>query len=168
MLSIERIYTLYKDRILAFFITKRIDRDKAEDLTQDVFLRYHKANYDVDENAVKSLLFRIAKNIFIDYLRSLKTSLPQNVVVKNNADNDDEQEFVDETVDIPRSIDAQKELTSVIAMLQLLPPKCRDVFIDFRFRSLSQTEIAKRHNISLSMVEKHVSTALERLKTRKS
>ncbi|WP_340680905.1 sigma-70 family RNA polymerase sigma factor [Paraglaciecola sp.] len=168
MLCIERIYTLYKDRILAFFITKRIQRDKAEDLTQEVFLRYHKAKYDAEENVAKALLFRIAQNIFIDYLRSIKNNLPQNEVVQNTSDTFEDQELVDETVDIPRSLDAQRELASVIAILQLLPPKCRDVFIDFRFRNLSQAEIAKRRNISLSMVEKHVVTALNRLKARKT
>jgi RNA polymerase sigma-70 factor (ECF subfamily) len=168
MLCIERIYTLYKDRILAFFIAKRIQRDKAEDLTQDVFFRYYKAKYDVEDNVAKALLFRIAQNIFIDYLRSIKNTNPQNEVEQNTTDTFDNQELVDETVDVLRSIDAQRELASVIAILKILPPKCRDVFIDFRFRNLSQSEIAKRRKISLSMVEKHVATALNRLKERKT
>ena len=128
-------------------------------------MRYHRANYELDDIQARVTLFKIANSVFIDYLRKLRSQRSSGLAQEQTADIQTDVEVADETEDQHRALEAKQELGTVLARLQALPPKCREVFIDFRFRGLSQKDIAKRRKISVSMVEKHVASAIAKLKS---
>lgn len=162
---LDDLYKSYRDRLLAFFVAKRIDRSLAEDYVHDVFLRYQKADYALDDIQSRVALFRIASNVFIDHLRRERTKRALGVSGEQLLEIDPELDAPSDAGDPSSALEAKQELSVVLGRLRELPPKCREVFIDFRFRNLSQKEIATRRGISVSMVEKHVALAISRLKT---
>ena len=58
---------------------------------------------------------------------------------------------------------ARQELRAVLKDIDALPPKTRDIFRLHKLEGLSQTEVARRLDISISSVEKHLSGALKHL-----
>ncbi|WP_019961783.1 RNA polymerase sigma factor [Woodsholea maritima] len=163
--DINTLYTAYRSRLYAYFLAKYISPAQAEDFVQDVFVKYQSARYEVEDHRARALLFQIANNVFFDHLRRLRTQRHHGLSAEQMSELDHAHQGQDDSVDIARALEAKQDLHAVIALLQDLPPKCRDVFIDFRFANLSQKEIATRRGIGLSMVEKHVATALKKLKT---
>lgn len=57
-------------------------------------------------------------------------------------------------------VDLQQRIQAIEAIINCLPPKCREVFWLFRIEGLHQAEIAAQLNISINMVERHVIRAL--------
>ena len=69
-LSYDEIYSLHFERIFAFLMGRLADRDRALDLTQEVFLRLIKTNprpSSIRENVV-AYLYGIARNVTADFL----------------------------------------------------------------------------------------------------
>ena len=68
---ITEYYEEYR-RIVFFYICRRIDdRDDAEDLTQDAFLRLLEYRMMIRRDTLKYFLFTIVRNLVNDYLRRL-------------------------------------------------------------------------------------------------
>lgn len=57
-------------------------------------------------------------------------------------------------------LDLQQRLTAVQAVIDGLPPRCREVFWLCRIEGLTQPEIARRLDITLNAVERHLMRAL--------
>jgi RNA polymerase sigma-70 factor (ECF subfamily) len=60
----------------------------------------------------------------------------------------------------------RQRLRQVIAALEELPARTRDIFVLFRLDRLKQSEIAAQMGISVSAVEKHVVRAVAHLARR--
>lgn len=70
------------------------------------------------------------------------------------------QSDISEALDPARIYASRQQLASVIAAIEALPPRCREVFLLYRFEGLDQATIAGRLAISRNMVEKHVIRAM--------
>ncbi len=64
--------------------------------------------------------------------------------------------------------DFRQRIVLLNALIEALPPRCRQVFWLYRVEGLSQKAIATQLNISLNMVERHMIRALIELKTAKN
>jgi len=163
--DMDRLYKRYRNQLTAFFLAKRLERSQAEDFVQDVFLRYQQADYAFGETQAGSVLFKIARNIFFDHLRRTRTRRSLGVSQEQFLEINGELDEAEDAVSLEDWLDSRQRLEHVLALIQALPPKCREVFIDFRFREMSQKDIARTRGISVSMVERHVATAVARLKS---
>lgn len=63
-----------------------------------------------------------------------------------------------------KAVQDRQTLDRLFSMINELPPKCRQVFMLYRIKNLSQKEIAKELGISINMVEKHVIKAHTQLR----
>ena len=71
--SFEQIYDEYKTPIYNYVYHLVGDREQADDLTQDTFLKAFLALPKMDANLnLSAWLYRIAKNVAIDYFRRIK------------------------------------------------------------------------------------------------
>lgn len=61
--------------------------------------------------------------------------------------------------------DVKQRLELLTQIIQDLPPRCREVFIQFRIEGQSQSSIAAQLGISLNMVERHLIRALLDIRT---
>ncbi len=146
----------YKGRLFAFIRQRVGDAHRAEDLTQDVFLRAFRAarrgGYDGRPNA-GAWLFSIAHNCVTDYLRLLAR---RPVVVDAGAG------------DVPaRSTEPARRdplRSTVYAMLAHLPPEQREVVVLKAVGGLTFAEIAAVVGCPVPTAKSRMRYGLEKLR----
>ena len=123
------------------------DRDCAEDMTKETFVRFFEAVMNrTDIAKVKSYLYRVAGNTVKNYYRKKKELLLEKLpdTVENNA------------ADIEVRLDIERAVAR-------LPDEIREITILFFFQGLKQKDISDLLGIKLSLVKYRVSKAKELL-----
>jgi RNA polymerase sigma-70 factor (ECF subfamily) len=129
------------------------DWDRAEDVTQGAFVRLWADRDRWDTDSSSALLYRIVRNAALDMLR-------RSGRVRGG-------EFVDELAgdSSPESDVEMSELEgAVLAAVDALPPRRREVFRLARDRGFSYAEIAEITELSRQTVANHMSLALRDLR----
>lgn len=135
------------------------DQGRAEDLVQDVFLKFWKQKDQLNiQVSLKAYLRRSCVNACLDDIRKQK-----------------KMQIVDTETMLPiaatQQPDAAKQLENneleqlINQTINNLAPKCRNVFILSRKEQFSNREIADQLDVSLKTVEAHITTALKKLRT---
>lgn len=140
------------------FLSRRVAcPHTVSDLMQEAFLKLMGAPPATDIRDPRAYLFRIAANIAINHGRSSReTLLP---ACAPTLSDERSLEIVDERTP-ERVLDGNRQLQRVMEAIESLPPRCKEVFVLYRFHNLSQANIAEKLGISPSMVEKHVIRAM--------
>ena len=148
--TFEAIFKTYAKDLRRFIFFKTKDRDITEDLLQETFIKLWDNCDNVNYNSVKSYLYAIATNLFLNKIKHDK------VVSKYN-----ESHQLKITNITPEFVLIEKEfmekLESVIANL---PEKQREVFLLSRIEKKKYKEISVMLNISVKAVEKRMHNAL--------
>lgn len=154
----EQIYNnLYKshaESLRNHLYFKFGDLSQAEDIVQEAFIKlWAKCNSIILEKA-GGFLYTVAKNLFIDKIRSKKVALQFEKSSVNLQDNEDPYFHL-------RTKEFKQRLESVISSL---PEKQREAFLLNRIEKLTYKEIAQKLEISQTAVEKRIAKALIKLK----
>ncbi|MEN9656844.1 MAG: hypothetical protein RL571_309 [Pseudomonadota bacterium] len=138
---------------LHHFISRSIGcRDKAQDVVQEAYARVLASSGDHKDSALGALLYTTAKNIVIDQYRQNKS---------RQYDNYEQLELAASRADEPEHRAAGRQsMNRLLALIDNLPPRCKEAFVLYKFEGLSHAEIAKQMGISINMVEKHIINAL--------
>ena len=72
--NFEAIYNAYAKDIRRFLFYKTQDLDKAEDILQDVFIKLWDNCSKVDYDKVKSYIYSIANNMFLNEVKHQKVA----------------------------------------------------------------------------------------------
>lgn len=139
-------------RLLRYF-NRRVGRDAAPDLVQEVFARmFGSGALDRIENP-PAYLTRIARNLLIDRARRKKRDCPILYPLDEERDGASraEQAWRIEALDLARLYRQT---------VRAMPPKTRRVFVMHRLRRLTYKQIAERVGISIATVEYHMMRAL--------
>ncbi len=75
------------EKIYTFCYFKVYNREIAEDITQDTFLRYFDGAQYLEKGKKLAYLYIIARNLCIDYFRKSAVTIDQSVLSYNKADN---------------------------------------------------------------------------------
>lgn len=128
-------YDKYVNNIYRFVLLKVSNRQIAEDLTQDVFLKTWQ--HLVDKKNVKSFqafVFRVARNIIIDHYRqSDKQALPLEYMSDAEADKSNI------SLDLDKSLDAAK----LLQLMHQLKPEYQEILLLRYVEEMSIEEIAE-------------------------
>ncbi|PTX62260.1 RNA polymerase sigma-70 factor (ECF subfamily) [Kordia periserrulae] len=131
----------------------------SEDIVQEVFLRIWLNRESLHiKSSIKSYLFRSCHNEYLQYLRKqkVKTDFLEKLRVETIFEMYDNEDF-------------QKEYANKLeSVLKLLPPKCKEVFIQAKLDKKKYKDIAEDLNISVKTVEGHMTKALKIIKTQTS
>jgi RNA polymerase sigma factor (sigma-70 family) len=75
-IDLEKVYFQYKDSLLKFVYTLTRNQDDTEDIVHDTFskLAVLNRNDKIDNRSLKSFIFKIAYNVFVDIYRKEKKS----------------------------------------------------------------------------------------------
>lgn len=133
--------------------------ETAADIVQETYQRMMTSNLWQQAENPRALMHRIAANLATDYERRHKV---RNHYV-DNVDFIDEELQSNDDIDPEQTIAARQRLDKLVEAVNLLPPKCRIVFVLRKFEDLSHAEIAERLGISRNMVEKHLRNAMQKL-----
>jgi len=127
------------------------DRDQAEDMAQEAFIKAYLnlKNYDESKSRFSTWLYRIATNICIDHLRKDKRKL--NV--------EDIEELAEATMPIHQELEEREEVRS--AVTSLMQPEYRQVVEAYYWQGKSYQQIADEMNKPINTIR----TWLARAKT---
>jgi RNA polymerase sigma factor (sigma-70 family) len=146
---LETLIRRYKRKIFSYILINVKDRQLAEDLFQDTFIKVintlRSGNYN-EEGKFLPWVLRIAHNLVIDYYRK-SNRIP---VVDNNEDYDvfNTIKIYDECIE--EKIITEQIHTDVKKMLDHLPEEQREVIIMRHFADMSFKEIADQTNVSIN------------------
>jgi RNA polymerase sigma-70 factor (ECF subfamily) len=156
-IAFEQLFKKYSERIYYFSIKYLKNKEEAEGITQEVFIRLWNRRFDLKlDLSFSSYLFMIAKNAVIDLLRKRQKELNFNDELKPNINI--------ETGSTSESIE-YKELNEIVTnSINELPLKRRNIYLMSRNDGLTYKQIAEKLNISVKTVESHMRLALQQLK----
>ncbi len=138
------------------FVRHRVGTDtEAADIAQETYLRVLRYRDQPNLGAVKALLFRIAANLLV-----MRTRLARTRHVSDHVPLDDDLALVAEDPSQDRQVAGAQELERVIALIEKLPRRCREVFVLGRLQGLGRTEVAELLHMSAKTVDKHMRKAL--------
>jgi RNA polymerase sigma-70 factor (ECF subfamily) len=127
----------------------------ADDLVQEAWVRL--ACYELSQTVAKpeAFLMRTALNLSIDNHRAQVTRGEEVVL--------DEVVLVDSSPSAEVTLLARERNARLLVCIGRLGQKTREIFLAHRFEELTYLEIARRHHLSVSTVEKHVAKATMQL-----
>jgi RNA polymerase sigma-70 factor (ECF subfamily) len=169
--DISAFELLYKDlhpRMFAYAKRFILDTEVIKDILQEVFLDFWREKETLNITlSVEAFLFKMLHNHCIDYLRSQ--------VVKNNFASLSSQflleikyRYFDFEEDPFPSIFMSEINEIVEKVMNSLSPQTKEIFRMSRNKGMKNDEIAKKMNLSIRTVEKHIYQTLKILKVQLS
>jgi len=154
-LSVTTVIRRYHDSLLRFLRHRLRIAEDASDVAQETYIRMMQYEGSRDIQSAPSLLFRIAINVAHDLGRSEKSRrLPDHYPI-------DDMEIASDQPTPEREVAAAQDLELLYQAIEGLPPKCQKVFLLSRAKRMTYPQIAVHCGISVKMVEKHISHALQ-------
>ena len=143
--AFSEVYDIYAVRIFRFVYLKTGSKETAEDLTSEVFFKFWKYielknevgnGKFVMNNGFSSFIYRIARNLIIDYYRKKKEYL---------IDIDDEikDTIADQNQDILANLTRKQEIEDLKESLSYLKDDYQEILIFRYVEDLSISEIAE-------------------------
>lgn len=147
---------IYHHKLSVYAYNLIADKDLAEDIVQNVFIKIWKNKDNLKTTlSIKNLLYKSVYNEFIDQYRKNKKTIYL------------EKKYIDTLSSIVEE-ESEQSLEQLIAIVRSeidkLPPKCKETFLLSKKEGLTNTEIAEYLNISIKSVEKHITRAFSTLK----
>ncbi|MGH8178697.1 MAG: RNA polymerase sigma factor [Steroidobacter sp.] len=127
--------------------------DSAEDLLHSAFVRLSEYSARNTVENPSAFLVRTAANLAVDERRHNKVRRESPIDVGEMLEISDNQPLH------PEVLAAQERLEKVMAALDSLGPRTREIFLLHRLDGLKYREIAARLDITVSAVEKHIAKA---------
>ena len=161
----ETLYERYKNRVLTFVYRYVGDREWAEDLTQEVFLKIYRAPRAFDpRNRFMTWLFTVARNVSIDHLRRKKPIANMSSVTEADEAPPELSSIIEGgPVDSALLNELETKLNEVLLTLS---PKLREVFILCAMQGLSYEEVASIVGCPAKTVSSRLARARERFMRR--
>jgi RNA polymerase sigma-70 factor (ECF subfamily) len=154
--QVEGLAARFRAPLMRYFERRVRAPEDAEELTHDVFVRLlRRPDFDQIEN-IEGFVFITAANLLKDHYRSLAH--------RHETQSIDGLDFASNAQNPAEAAEGKQEIGVLFDAIRALPPKCRAVFVMHRFDDVPHTEIARRLRITVSMVEKHIATAMKRLR----
>jgi RNA polymerase sigma factor (sigma-70 family) len=150
------LYDRYHAKVFGYFVRMTSDREASRDLTQNVFLKVIRYSHSWKEDKVFAYwLFRIARNILVDYHRGAKRFY----------DLDEEPEIARrEQEQAIRSSEARESYDLLLDAMAKLPPGYRELIEMNRFQGFSYKEIAVTIDSTENAVKVKTFRAIQKLK----
>ncbi|GAD58265.1 MULTISPECIES: RNA polymerase sigma factor [Brevundimonas] len=157
----------FRKPLMSYFLRRVGSRAEAEDLTQDVFVRLLDASERRPIEDVEALVFVTAANLLKDRARRSQRRSQHGAAPTDAADvSAVTHEFVEDR-DPERVLLGRESISAMLAALDELGERTRDIYILFRLENMKQAEIAALFNVSRSTVEKEVVKATLHLALRR-
>ncbi|RMX03455.1 sigma-70 family RNA polymerase sigma factor [Corticibacter populi] len=150
------VFLGHRQELLAWLMRHLREREQAEDVVQELYLRYVQyASTHVIEDS-RAYLFQMARNMLIDLRRQQQArpteSLGHDELVLVSAP---------DTAPGPEQIAAARSrLRQLVACLEQLPELTQQIFLLNRVHDMSYKEVADQLGVSVSTVQKHLTRAL--------
>lgn len=165
--SVDTLYELYSQRIFRFLLTSVRDRDLAESLTQDTFIRAWSAREQFrGDCSPATWLTRIALNLVRDHTRTNRFRFWKNVA-QTAVDATEFAGFIpDPTTTAESSLIAHEQAGLVWDAVATLTERQRTVFLLRFVEELGLGDIAEITGMPMSTVKTHLYRGLAAIRAR--
>lgn len=155
--ALKLMYDLYWEQLFIYAHSLLKNREICEDIIQEIFIKiWEKRNTIIIKTTLKGYLYTCVLHKVYDIFRKQKNALSKEVL--QNFD-------IKIQTSTPESKLIYEELEAQInTAVNLLPEKCKKVFVLSRENQLSHKEISKQLNISTKSVEAYITKALKILR----
>jgi len=147
--SLEILIKRHQQRLYRFIYSKVQDKDVAEDVFQDTFIKVirtlKKGNYN-EEGKFLPWVMRIAHNLVIDYFRKSKR-MPS---FKNSDDFDIFSIIGDGSLNVEKKMIQEQIYSDVRELVYELPEEQKEVLIMRMYRDMSFKEISENTGVSIN------------------
>jgi len=155
--SFEWLYHQHKARLYGNILRLVKSEDIAEEILQDVFLRIWEKRHLIDpDKSIGSYLFRIARNLVIDFYRkaAVDKELQSNLIAAAS-------ELYSHVEDVIYFKESNEIIQKAI---ESLPPQRRQIFILCKLEGKTYQEVSEILGISASTVNDHIVKATKKVK----
>jgi RNA polymerase sigma-70 factor (ECF subfamily) len=155
-LSVKALFQQYHRPLLAWLRRRLSVSADADDVAQETWIRLMRYEGASDIGCPKSMLYTVAAHVACDQERMGRARR------KNLHSSIDDEDFdvASREPSVERIVEGAEAYRNVCKKIEQLPPKCRQAFLLSRMHGMTYPQIAEHCNISVKMVEKHISHAL--------
>lgn len=151
-----RTYDAYGDDIYRFCAVKVSNAELAQDLTQEVFMRYWQAVRDgKDLRNERAYLYTLARNLVIDWYRKKKESSLDQLT----------EQGIDFANDSHLAIEQGAQVNEILAVVNRLDDAARDVLVLRFVEGLTPREIAEITGESANAISVRINRAIKKVQT---
>jgi RNA polymerase sigma-70 factor (ECF subfamily) len=155
--AFQKLFSKYAERIYYFAMHYIRNKEEAEEIAQEVFVKIWTRRFDLKEElSFSSYAFTIAKNALIDTIR------------RKNKEIEFHKNFISYSNNNSPSTDESLEYGELNAIIEEsireLPSKRKQIYLLSRNEGLTYKQISEKLNISIKTVETHMRLALQQLK----
>ena len=147
--SLEILIIRHKQRIFSFVLSKVLDREIAEDIFQDTFIKVintlKRGKYN-EEGKFLPWVMRIAHNLVIDHFRRNKR-IP---TFRNTDEFDIFNVISDEVLNVEKQLIKDQILNDIRELIVELPEDQKEVLIMRMYKDMSFKEIAENTDVSIN------------------
>jgi RNA polymerase sigma factor (sigma-70 family) len=154
--QVSLLFERYHKRIFNFLARMTMDRDLAEDLTQNVFLRIMKYRTSYREgNRFESWIYQVARNAFSDHYKAQKNKFSDFVDVENVSDSMQDSDEGSE-------MDEKERLLQ--QSMALLTEEQRELLVLTRFQHMKYEDVATIMDTTVANIKVKVHRAIAKLR----
>lgn len=147
--ALEILVGRYQQKIFSYILTIVHDKDLAEDLFQDTFIKVihtlRAGNYR-EEGKFNQWIMRITRNLIIDYFRKNQKM----TYVDNNNRNDIFEFFSEPSISVEQCMISEQINNSLHSLIDLLPSEQKKVLTMRLYQDMSFKEIAELTDVSIN------------------
>jgi RNA polymerase sigma-70 factor (ECF subfamily) len=155
----QQLFSSEYAKLCRYALTYLQDEHSAEDVVQDTFIKVWETKQELIQSPdIKYYLVTAVRNNCISALRKLKTS---HVSYPEHAP---EPEPEPQLTVRGRQEEEKVREKKVANALNLLPPKCKEVFLMVKMHSMSYKQVSEALDISIKTVENQMGKALKVLR----
>jgi RNA polymerase sigma factor (sigma-70 family) len=144
------------EALRAYLLARFPSLPDVDNVVQECLVRLWRANQTKPVEWSKGMLFTMARNLAIDFLRRQKVASFESL-----AEFGDSAPFAD-CDDVAESVCKKQELDLLTQAVQSLPDRCRQVFTLRYAYHLSHRQVAEKLSITENTVEKQMTKAIAR------
>ncbi|WP_308756235.1 sigma-70 family RNA polymerase sigma factor [uncultured Bacteroides sp.] len=145
---VTEAYREYKQPVFLYLYKKLGNKEEAEDMVQEAFLRLLDYSRMLRKDTVRCFLFTIAKNLVMDYLRRYYRRQEMLSFLM--------EEGAGSVSDVESKVIAAELQGLEIMKVQALPPCRKQAYVMSRFEDKTADDIALALNISKRTAERHI------------
>ena len=149
----KMIYDAHFDDLRRYLIYRSGDQDLSKDIAQNIFMKVWTKKIEIASGNIKSLLFKMATDEFISYIRKkkLQKEYTESLDLKLIREPDNNDNFLEKKVLFQKA-------------LNQLPEKQKTALLMNKMQGLTYKEIAEILNLSQKAIEKRIGLAIKALK----
>jgi len=147
--AFEKLYNSYSPRLLGYLVKLVKSETIAGELLQDVFVKLWNMRHNIDPSqSFRSYLFRITENIVFDFFRKAARDKKLQATIINIT--------CKGYLHVEESLYTKENEQILHNVINLLPPKRRQIFQLIKMEERSYDEVSRLLSISNSTISDHI------------